>query len=195
MGTRSPGLKSRRPPRRVRSRVLIVTEGVKTEIQYLEGLIQHLRTSGFSVRSAQTRGVGRDPLSVLAAARAMRLADRDGYDQVWVVVDVDDHDSLSHCIIEGSKAGIPVIISNPCFEVWLLWHFQDHASHQDSRGLSSLLTKCGHVGKSISATFPFDQYPAAVCRALKTVREHSIIGPNPSSSMPSLVAALAAPPS
>jgi RloB-like protein len=58
-----------------RNRILVVTEGEKTERQYLEGLASYARKTGLSVQPADVRGRGRDPMSVVR--RAVHLRDED----------------------------------------------------------------------------------------------------------------------
>src|SRR5690349_4060802 len=104
-----------RVPRKERSRLLLVTEGEVTEVQYFQGMAQFLRASGASVRGVRTRGIGRDPLRVVRTACAE--AEGEDFDEVWAVVDVDDHASLEEALREGAQRGVPVAVSNPCFEV------------------------------------------------------------------------------
>ena len=46
----------------------------------------------------------------------------DCYENIWVVVDVDDFHDHSKAEKICKDNGIELIISNPCFEVWLLDH-------------------------------------------------------------------------
>ena len=46
----------------------------------------------------------------------------DCYEKIWVVVDVDDFHGHSQAAKICKDNGIELIISNPCFEVWLLDH-------------------------------------------------------------------------
>lgn len=190
----SPNLATRRPRRMERRRLLIVTEGSNTEVQYIQGLLQHLRASGVGVRSASTKGIGRDPLAVFRAAERYTRGDPDAYDGVWLVVDVDSHARLADCIAQAAAKGYRTVVSNPCFEVWLLWHFEDCRSNHDSKWLSRRLEKHGHDGKNISPSFPFRDYTVAFERADRSgIRvQDGAVGANPSSSMPSLIQAITA---
>lgn len=178
-----------RPRRKARDRILVVTEGIKTEVQYVQGLIQHLKSSGVDVKSADTKGIGRDPLSVLMEAERLRHEDGDGYDSTWVIVDVDEHTTLPECLREGKARDIQVVVSNPCFEVWLLWHFQDMTKFCTNGDLRRELRRHDHDGKSIGPRFPFADYVEAERRATAGKRAVSvgIKGSNPSSAMPDLL--------
>lgn len=188
MVKKGQSVNKRRPRRNERSRLLIVTEGENTEVQYFEGLVQYLRSSG-TVRGVRYKGVGKDPLRVLRAAVDLNRRDPDGFDEVWVVVDVDDHATLEQALAEGGRLGVPVVVSNPCFEIWLVWHYEDCAAHQDAKQVLGKLGKYGHVGKSIPNSFPYDAHGRAAERAGDSVGPWEL-GPNPSSAVPHLTAAL-----
>ncbi len=179
----------RRPRRAERSRILIVTEGVKTEIQYLEGLTQFLRSAGAAVRGVRAKGVGRDPLRVLQAALDINAQDSDGFDEVWMVVDVDEHATLDEALVEAKRRGVSVVVSNPCFEIWLVWHYEDCHAYQETKATIERLLKYRHSEKSIPNSFPYDAHDEAARRAGDSVAPGEL-GPNPSTAMPSLVAAL-----
>jgi hypothetical protein len=193
MASRSHDFSRRRPRRAERSRLLVVTEGIVTEGQYLEGLIQFLRSTGTAVRGVRTKGVGRDPLRVLRAAIEINSADPDGYDEVWVLTDVDEHAVLSAALEEAARSKVPMIVSNPCFEIWLRWHYQDCVSHQSADDLRQKLKHHGHDGKRIPVRFPYDAHGDAAGRAAKRAVRHTRKGANPSTAMPELLAALRRP--
>lgn len=190
MAQRSRAFNQRRPRRVERSRLLVVTEGTKTEIQYLEGLVQHLRASGTAVRGLRSRGVGRDPLRVLQAAVAMNEQDLDQFDELCVVVDVDDHATLDNALERALEVGVPMVVSNPCFEIWLLWHYEDCKGHRTSEQLATRLERMGHGGKDIPGRFPFEAHEQAEERAMQNPVRHTTKGSNPSSAMPHLLTSL-----
>ena len=43
-------------------------------------------------------------------------------DQVWIVVDVDEHSTLEDALKQCDRHGYHYAVSNPCFEFWLLLH-------------------------------------------------------------------------
>ena len=145
-----------------------------------------------AVRSANTHGIGADPIGVLREAQRMQKQDPESYDSTWLLVDVDAHVRLPRCLKEAAAAGIRVSVSNPCFEIWLLWHFENMSAHQSSDWLRRRLRTYGLEGKSIGAAFPFGQHSMAVTRAQDKGQTASlgVIGPNPSSALPHLVEAL-----
>jgi len=187
-----------RTRRQLRRRGLVVAEGSDTEVEYVDALKQLVRESHTDSVGVKVVGVGRDPVSVLNKARELlKDARRDGepYDWCCVVVDVDEHAHLDDCIRLGAENDINVIVSNPSFEVWLLWHLQDTRRHCTQDDLVALLRRHGHGGKHLKATFPLANYPDAITRAYTAdpaleTRRH---GPNPSSAMPVLLRLMGAP--
>ncbi|WUH92362.1 RloB family protein [Streptomyces sp. NBC_00433] len=172
-----------------------MAEGEKTEPQYFEGLAAHLNAQAVQVLSLRSIGLGRDPLRVVEEALSRRKTEEsngDPYDSVWCVVDVDQHATLENACLRAKRSDLDVAVSSPCFEVWLLWHFQDHASWISTEALAVKLKKFGVNGKNLPLTFPYDKYSSAMLRAEKCTEirlKHK--PPNPSSSVSSLVGVLA----
>ena len=113
--------------------ILIVTEGEKTEPCYLKGLRNRLRLSAVEIRVVTADGT--DALSVVETAISLRdqrkKQSRSGvsvpYDTVWAVFDTEraDTNPKLHDALQKAKANkINVALSNPCFEFWLLLHFE-----------------------------------------------------------------------
>lgn len=125
------------------SRVLIVTEGSKTEPHYFKEIqtAYDLHSANVQVRPGQ---LGTAPIQVVRYAQQLfekgdlhkRIAPR-VFDQVYAVFDRDDHGSYHDALkLAASLDGrlkndnqqlIPfkAIASVPCFELWLLLHFED----------------------------------------------------------------------
>jgi len=62
-----------------------------------------------------------------ARGDTQRGIDPQRYDQIWVLFDWDEHtDEVRRARQVAEAAGIQVGLSNPNFEVWLLWHFMDY---------------------------------------------------------------------
>ena len=189
MARQGRDIRRRKSPRTERTRGLVVTEGERTEPQYVDGVKQLFRGSQVEVK---THGVGRDPASVLAKAQTLqRQAKSAGepYDWCCVVVDVDDHTTLDRCLRDARKAGIHVVVSNPCFEIWLLWHYADHRAHTDRRALREAVRRFGITDKTLPPGFQFVAYPDATARARQADPDTATgrTGPNPSSAMPVLI--------
>ncbi|MEU8819065.1 RloB family protein [Actinoplanes sp. NPDC048796] len=78
-------------------------------------MVQHLRASGVAVRPATTHGVGRDPMTVLREAERIARQDPDGFDTVWLLIDVDDHAHLAECLRAATDKSFNAVVSHPCF--------------------------------------------------------------------------------
>lgn len=124
--------------------------------------------------------------------KARDLASQSDYEAVWLVVDVDEHASLDDVLRKCTTGGETVVVSNPQFEVWLLWHFASTGAPQTTASLKKELRRHGFVGKHLPASFPFERVDQAVTMATHKDRPMSrnSRGPNPSSAMPHLVDAL-----
>ncbi|MDN3355874.1 RloB family protein [Actinomadura sp. DC4] len=191
-------LRRRRNSRPERPRVLIVTEGQLTEPQYFKGLARELKATGIEIYKLDITGVGRDPCRVVREAiiRAglprIKKGSEDSYEHVWCVIDVDEHTTLEKALMDAQEMSIEVALSNPCFELWLLWHFEDSFAHITGIQLSRKLRGYGFVGKGIPIDFPHVKYASAISRATESAAR-STDGPsaNPSSSVHKLVSLVA----
>lgn len=169
------------PQRRQRKRGLIVTEGTVTEVQYLQQLRQEMPRN---LAVFKVHGAGKDPLrTVKEAIKQKKCGD---YDWVVCLVDRDEHRNFDDAFRAAKENGIDVLVSNPCFDVWLLWHFEDMTRNSSSKEVQEKLSKQGVVrGKHLSNSFPVKEYQEARRRALDACSrlEANQIGDNPSSGM------------
>lgn len=150
-------LKRRAAVRQPYERLLIVCEGEKTEPQYLREIQQafRLRTAHVQVLHSP---FGTEPQRVLAyALTAFKDGDRErglhprAFDRVIAVFDRDQHETyhaaVAHAVAQNGKlrnddgAAVPVeaVASVPCFELWLLLHFENvHAPLHRHEALARL---------------------------------------------------------
>ena len=106
-------------------RVLIVTEGEKTEPLYFGELVSRYRINTANVRIVPS-ALGSDPESVVTAALEMRDAEErhgEQYDRVYCVFDRDSHENFDAATETANRESIQVARSWPCFEYWLLLHY------------------------------------------------------------------------
>lgn len=184
----------KRSRRKEHRRILIVTEGDVTERQYFEGLLQHLRSSGVRVASSTVKTAGGEPSLVLKKARDLRreIAGEEDFDSVWIVVDVDDHAKLEEVLRECSRSDELAAVSNPQFEIWLLWHLAKSAKSHTKTTIARELEKHGFglvKKKHLPANFPFSMVHVALEYASQGSRTSppNVRGANPSSGLPHLV--------
>lgn len=184
--------RANRPHRQPARRILVVTEGTRTEPQYVEGLDRYLRSKG-ATAVVKPVSVGKDPLKVVQKCVQKRdeAAKSDkGYDDCVCLVDVDEHKTLPAAVQLAEREAIQLLISNLKFEAWLRWHAEDKRSKLTSKQLDELTAKLGLVkGKMLSSTFPFSAVNDA-CKVAQSVDPEMRAGrkgPDPSSAMPILV--------
>lgn len=192
-------LRRRRPPRTTKTSVLIVTNGERTENSYLGRLKQEARSQGgLAITVRVIRG---DPKTVLKKLSSPK-GDTSGYDEVWIVVDEDGVDRtgfVEQCARKSPAGKWFGIVSRPCFEVWLIAHYERVRNYQDQKDAQRHFNELAPVGKvresdkHLPASFPFDQYRSAagLCR-LAGVRAVGVgeLPPSPGTGMDHLVARL-----
>ena len=120
-GVPAHGRKSARFHRARKKRYLVVAGGAVTEKQYFKRL-----ASIYDV-VIEYQQKNESPEHLADFARKLKEEDErdistDCYENIWVVVDVDDFHDHSKAAKICKDNGIELIISNPCFEVWLLDH-------------------------------------------------------------------------
>ena len=139
-------LRRRKSFREPLARFLIVCEGEVTERAYFN-----------DVRCSE-RGIihleivpGGVPKSVVERAVEMKKEsdheakshkdDNLRYDSVWCVFDVDEHPFVPEAKQQAQANSINVAVSNPCFELWFLLHFQDQTAHIERKKVQHLCRK------------------------------------------------------
>jgi hypothetical protein len=117
------------------------------------------------------------------------------YDELWCVVDVDQFSDLEKAAALARKGRIrtTLIVSNPCFELWLLLHFCNHNSRLDRYAdVKPLL--CKHMPDYEKNTLQFAAYwphiDKAVGRAKKLDPAGTLFTADPSTNMWQLVEAI-----
>ncbi|QBI53671.1 RloB family protein [Streptomonospora litoralis] len=172
-----------RPTRRrdPKPRILVVCEGAVTEVDYLGGIKSLFKSLPVEVREV---GVGRDPLAVVQHAVELRNeAKRDAkrgkddnllFEQVWCLVDVDEHTRLPQALDLAWRQDVEIVVSNPCFEIWLLYHFQDYTSsvHRHVLCKEKLPQHIAGYDKRLPSGFPYSDHPTAKSRAQRAEQRH-----------------------
>lgn len=183
-GSRREMPRSRRQPfREPRTRILVLCCGKRTEPEYFKGLVGHVRNPSVAVK---VRTGNSDPTGLVGQAKG--FLDSDNFDQVWCVVDVDEFDIVRAVAAVRSEPKIRLAVSNTCFELWLLLHFQDH---------TAFLTTCDKAAKLLRRHVPgyeksvmFRTYSPGLSDAIERARKLGGIDgdhPNPSTGVWRLV--------
>lgn len=117
---------------------LIVCEGRCTEPHYLRGLLEYLGVNAANVH-VHDGGCDTDAVALIRQARE-RFRRNPDFDRVFVVADGDQR-RLEEARREasagmkgngGRRVAVELIVTCPCFEYWLLLHFE-----YTTRGLSA----------------------------------------------------------
>ncbi|MBU2978803.1 RloB family protein [Alteromonas sp. C1M14] len=136
-------LKRRASRRSPYDKVLIVCEGEKTEPNYFNELVHYYKLNSANVEIDGS--CGSSPKSVFKRAEKLAKIEQDkgdSYDRIYCVFDKDSHETY-----EETKAKIALkkpaglffhIVSVPCFEYWLLLHFQYTTKPFSATGRSSI---------------------------------------------------------
>jgi hypothetical protein len=125
-------------------RLLIVCEGQKTEPLYFQYLRRRVRSVLVEIddRSGVPKTLVERAVARVKEANAAAKSMRDvfqKFDEVWCVFDVDAHPRLPDAKQQASAHGIQLAISNPCFELWALIHYQDHTRYESGSEVVRLL--------------------------------------------------------
>lgn len=123
-------------------RILIVSEGSKTEPLYLNEIRKDFRLQTTTVQ-VQHSQFGTSPMRVVEYAEHLFINGDEtkgikprAFEQVYAVFDRDDHDSYHNALAklksldrklqneEKQRVKFEAIASVPCFELWLLLHFE-----------------------------------------------------------------------
>jgi hypothetical protein len=197
-------LRRRGPHRQPKPRFLIVCEGMVTEKCYFND-VRHIERSliqldiepGGTPKTLVERAV---ELKRDADRRARKLKDdNERYEEVWCVFDVDEHPLIPAAKDQARANDIEMAISNPCFELWALLHFQDRRAHIE-RGKVQQLCRQIMPGyeKRLDYEFLKPKYPDALKRAQDLEKWHEsrdTTGANPSTTVYRLVERIKAQPS
>ena len=176
----------------------LLCQGMVTEKQYFDRLKELLNWSHVQIVHQKT---AKDPKGLLAEAKKKSQLDG-GWDVVFLVVDVDNdplaklREVCQKCrAASKGKTKYYLVVTNPCFEMWLKWHFGREHNHQDLSMLQNFLTKKQMLvslnrtskrrTKHISTDFPIDRYQEATKNAVSVALNQ--VGENPSTSIGAMI--------
>lgn len=136
-------------------------------------------------------------VAMASAARNRAIDEEAEIDEFWCVFDVEwprNHPGLKDAVEQARANGIRLAVSNPCFELWLILHFQNHAAWLDNNEARRLRRQLdGSSGKGLDAAKYMPLMADATRRAAELDRRHvrnsaSFPQDNPSSGMHRLLA-------
>lgn len=116
---------------------LIACEGECTEPNYIKGLVKHQKDQGKIALGTEikfSRHNHSDPYGVLQDL--LNTPNLDFFDELWIVIDRDEvelkgkgfgghlKENFNKTLEESQNKNVSVACSNPCFEFWILLHFE-----------------------------------------------------------------------
>lgn len=145
---RFSNLKRHNRHRPLRRRIVIVTEGTKTEISYFNAIKPLCRDDLYLDVSSPDHS---SPKHILQKLKSIyREAANTSHLELWAVVDYDnwqseDIQTLAKWLADQKKgnkcANAGLLLSCPKFEFWLLLHFEDGLAIQSAESVDSRLQK------------------------------------------------------
>jgi hypothetical protein len=183
MTRRENTARRRRAFREERKSLLVVCGALATEPAYFDGLKRARRNPAVTVK---IKARPADPEAVVNFAADLRDRAEGTRDEVWCVVDVDEFD-VSRALVQARRRGVSLAVSNPCFEYWLLLHFEVCAAPMNRyREVERRLRR--HLPGYSKSALRFEDFAhgvdAAVSRASRPRSGHEV---NPSTQVGTLV--------
>lgn len=139
---RQSAAKTTKIKRTQKSRYLIVCEGTKSEPNYLREMMQALEINPKLIVLKPNNGTS--PSSIVNHAKTIYDSEtEDRYDRVYCVFDRDQHTDFTSAletVKNFNDQNIPfvAITSNPCFEFWILLHFNYSSAAYRTSGTKSV---------------------------------------------------------
>ncbi|MDT0377815.1 RloB domain-containing protein [Streptomyces sp. DSM 42041] len=127
---------------------------------------RHARTPSRTATAATVSSAPPPPASAATAPRP-----RSPSPSPECVLDVDEFRDVGEAVQAGRTHGIDVLLSNPCFELWLLLHFADYRSHAESYDRLLPYVKKRHVPEHDTSHLAFRYYRDGWREAVRRARE------------------------
>ncbi|MFG1927649.1 RloB family protein [Cryptosporangium sp. NPDC048952] len=145
-----------------RTRLLVVCGGESTEPAYLTGLLRHRRAGHVTV---EIKPKGLAPSGLVTHTNKLLRRYPGEFDEAWCVTDVDNFRDVPDAL-RAAAPDVRLAISNPCFELWLLLHFEDMPPHcTDYTEAARRLRR--HLPKYDKSRLDFSAYVAGVDAAVR----------------------------
>ena len=176
---------------------LVFCEGTRTEPDYIKALRQEpaVRDLASVDIRVDLHASGAVPLTLVNAAAETRIRtsqEQGEVDEVWCLFDIEwprNHPDLPEAKARAEESDVRLAISNPCFELWLALHFEDHTAWLDNKAARKLLRDHdGSSGKGLHGASYMPRRADAARRARALTAKHAGDGTefpddNPSSGM------------
>ena len=168
--------------------IIAVCEGKNTEPEYLKSFAKQHGNGLVEVETVAPAGA---PFTIVKKAveikkqrdaQAKKAVDSfDGLFEVWAVFDVDEHPNIPQALDMAKANKVHTAISNPCIEIWALWHITPHCAHIHRHDLQrKLALAMPKYDSERSKQFDFEQikhdFAVAKTRAEKQLADHEATG-------------------
>lgn len=148
--------------------VVLATEGQETERQYFEGLQARgdVDRSRVQIQVIATPEDG-DSAPEYVLERLTEFLDATQLladDEIWLVIDVDRWGAkkLGQVTQACVDKNVGLAVSNPCFELWLIFHFTEQPQFNSCKDCERHLRQ--HFGGYNKANLRLQRYPKACVR-------------------------------
>lgn len=180
----------------VRTTFRVYAEGVTTEPEYIDAIKRLPEFANAVSVEISIEEAGATPMRLVESACAdKRRTDLD-IDFYWCVFDVEspqNHPHLNRARQMARDNDVHLAISNPCFEIWLVIHYQHHSGHLSTDAAIQLRRQVdGSDGKHLDSALYVKRLGKAIRSAETLRRMHQENGTrfpedNPSSSVDQFV--------
>jgi hypothetical protein len=116
-------------------RILIICEGEKTEPLYFTKLKLEWRITSLVIRTAGgTQAHNLVDCAIAEKEKTKTIKGESQFDQIWCIKDVEIPmcHKLQDAYIKARDNGIQFALTFPCFEYWLILHFENTARFMES---------------------------------------------------------------
>ena len=160
---------------------LVFCEGAKTEPAYLGALRRDpdVRDKAAVEIQINEKSFGWAPLTLVEAAveARVRSIDENGeIDEVWCIFDVEwpqNHPNLQKAVALAKDNNVAVAVSNPCFELWLVLHFEDQSRFLNTKEAIRRRRECdSNPGKGLEGPAYMKRRTDAARRARILAKRH-----------------------
>ncbi len=165
---------------------LFICEG-KTEVEYIQGPLQNMLDSTKTKIVLTAKHNGTDiQVDKLWNVAKKNVARKPSYKAIFVLFDRDNEHEKYKRFCEKIENKIQAIPSNPCFEVWLLWHVCAHGQTENFAELlkKHLKAEYDKLLKSFKQHFITANFEAAFTQACERARNQKNRLEAPYSAMP-----------
>lgn len=181
--------KARLPPSSAQlKRLIVFTEGSKTEVHYINHWAS-LNRHRVTVAIDRFHGPPRKLAERAAQERRANVKEwrRRGGDpnEYWCVCDRDQHSKVDEALKMASDNDVEVVLSTPCIELWFVLHFRDQRAHLETKQAKSAareLLGCGEALTSEALRELQERFDEARSRARQLDAWHEANGSPPRSN-------------